>query len=228
MKDKKVKKTKSKKPATQTHLPIAEVKENTVVLKDGTLRAVLMVSSINFALKSEDEQNALISSYVGFLNSLDFPIQIVVQSRRLQMQPYLDKLAETEKTMQNELLRIQIADYRAFVQELVDIGQIMTKKFYVVVPYDPISNKKKSFFARFQEILKPALTVRLKTERFMQRKEDLEARIRQVDSGLQGIGLNVVRMDTQSLIELYYSTYNPDIAFAEQLGDIRDLQIETT
>lgn len=220
------KKKKSNRPATQTYLPIAEIKEDVVILKDGTLRAVLMVSSINFALKSEDEQNALISSYVGFLNSLDFPLQIVIQSRRLQIQSYLDQLVVIEKEQPNELLRIQIADYRAFVQELVDIGQIMTKKFYVIVPYDPISNKKKSFWARFQEVLKPAVTVRLKDERFRERKEDLDIRVRQVDGGLQGLGLNVGRLDTQSLIEMYYSTYNPDIAFAEQLGNIRELQTE--
>ena len=89
MKNEKVKKKKSGKPSTQTHLPIAEIKDGAVILKDGTLRAVLMTSSINFALKSEDEQNALISSYVSFLNSLDFPLQIIIQSRRLQIKPYV-------------------------------------------------------------------------------------------------------------------------------------------
>src|SRR5690606_8228933 len=143
MKETKKKRKKPSRPSTQTHLPIAEIKDGVVILKDGTLRKVLMTSSINFALKSEDEQNALISSYVSFLNSLEFPIQIIVQSRKLQIKPYLAKLAELEKNQPKELLRIQIADYRAFVEELVDIGQIMTKKFYVVVPYDPLSNKKK-------------------------------------------------------------------------------------
>ena len=226
--EKTTKRKKPTRPASQAHLPIAEIKENTVVMRDGTLRAVLMVGSINFALKSEDEQNALISSYVGFLNSIDFPLQIVSQSRKLQMKPYLEQLFQLEKKQANELLRIQIADYRAFVQELVEIGQIMTKRFYVVVPYDPLSNKKKSCWARFQEVLKPALTVRLKDERFRERRADLDSRLRQVSGGLEGMGLNVVELDTQALIELFYATYNPDIAFAEQLGKIGELRIEET
>ncbi|MFH1286540.1 MAG: hypothetical protein ABII02_02190 [Candidatus Magasanikbacteria bacterium] len=222
----KPKSKKPKKPTTQAHLPIAEIKDGVVILKDGTLRSVLMTSSINFALKSEDEQNALISGYVSFLNGIDFPLQIVVQSRKLQMTPYLEMLSTMEKEQPNELLRMQIADYRSFVDELVEIGQIMTKKFYVVIPYDPLSNKKKSFFARLKEVMKPALTVRLKEERFQKRKQDLDLRVRQVISGLQGVGLQVVPLDTQALIELYYSTYNPDIAFAETMGSVRDVRVE--
>lgn len=226
MKNEKVKKKKSGKPSTQTHLPIAEIKDGVVILKDGTLRAVLMTSSINFALKSEDEQNALISSYVSFLNSLDFPLQIVIQSRKLQIKPYVEKLIQLEKEQPNELLRIQTADYRSFIQELIQMGQIMTKRFYVVVPYDPLSNNRKSFWARFKEVLKPALSVRLKDERFKQRVEDLNMRLRQVFSGLQGMGLEVIQLDTQAVIELFYSSYNPDISFAEQLQPIEQLQIE--
>lgn len=226
MKSKKAQKQKNKRPASQTYLPIAEVKDGVVILKDGTLRSVLLTSSINFALKSEDEQNALISSYVSFLNSLDFPLQIVVQSRQLQIKPYLENLTKLEKEQPNELLRAQIADYRAFVSELVDIGQIMTKKFFVVVPYDPASSRKKSFWSRLKEVMRPALSVRLKEERFKKRREDLDQRVRKVMGGLQGMNLEVVQLDTQSLIELYYSSYNPDIAIAEQLQPINELQIE--
>ncbi|MBT3538794.1 hypothetical protein HOF40_04780 [Candidatus Parcubacteria bacterium] len=226
MKSKKAQRKNARKPSTQMHLPIAEIKDGIVVLKDGTLRSVLMCSSINFALKSEDEQNSTISSYVGFLNSIDFPIQIVIQSRKLQIKPYLEKLIKLEKGQQNELLRVQIADYRSFIQELVDIGKIMTKRYYAVVSYDPISNKKKSFWVRFKEVVKPALTLRLKEERFTQRKKDIDIRIRHVQNGLSNIGLEVVQLDTQSLIELYYGTYNPDIAFAEELGDIEKQQLE--
>ncbi|MBD3311668.1 MAG: hypothetical protein GF349_04240 [Candidatus Magasanikbacteria bacterium] len=226
MKDDKKKKKKNKRPSTQAHMPIAEIKEGVVVLKDGTLRSILMTSSINFALKSEDEQNALISSYVSFLNSLDFPLQILVQSRRLRIKPYIDKLMTAEKEQKNELLRVQIADYRAFVEEMVEIGQIMTKRFYVVVPYDPLSNKKKSFWSRFKEVLKPVLSLRLKEKQFEKRKYDLDLRLRQVTSGLEAMGLSVAQLDTQSLIELYYTTYNPDISFAESLQPVEELQVE--
>ncbi len=209
---------KKRLPSTQAHLPIAEIKDGVVVLKNGALRKVAIVSSINFALKSEDEQQAVISSYVGFLNSLDFPIQIVVQSRKLMIKPYIEKLKKMEAEMQNELLRVQIADYGSFIKELVDIGQIMTKRFYVVVPFDPASSKKsKGFFSRLTEVMKPAVTIRLKEERFQDRKKDLDMRMRQVSSGLQSMGLHVVELDTQALIEVYYSSYNPDIAFSEVL-----------
>ncbi len=221
-------KQKSKKPSTQAYMPIAEIKDGVVVLKDGTLRAVLITSSINFALKSEDEQNALISSYVGFLNSIDFPLQIVVQSRKLQIQTYLEKLLAIEKTQKNELLRVQTADYRAFVKELVDIGQIMTKRFYVVVPYDPLSNKKKSFWSRFKEAIRPSVSLRIKEERFQDRKRELDMRLRQVQAGLGGMGLEVAQLDTQALIELYYTTYNPEIAFAEELAPVGELRFENS
>ena len=227
MKSKQAQNKNRKMTGTQTYLPIAEIKENTVVLKDGTLRSVLLVSSINFALKSEDEQNALISSYVSFLNSIDFPLQIIVQSRKMQIQPYLDKLVQMEREQQNELLRVQISDYRMFIGELVDMGQIMTKRFYVVVPYDPLSNKKKTFFSRFSEVMRPARTIRVKDKRFKERKKDLDLRLRQVIGGLESVGVNVAQLDTQALIELYYTSYNPDIAFAQPLGNIDKLQLET-
>ncbi|OGH64098.1 MAG: hypothetical protein A2821_02290 [Candidatus Magasanikbacteria bacterium RIFCSPHIGHO2_01_FULL_41_23] len=226
MSDEKMRKKTKKRPSSQAHLPIAEIKDSVVILKDGTLRAVILVSSLNFALKSEDEQNAIISAYVGFLNSLDFPIQIVVQSRKLQIKPYLEKLQGIERTQTNELLRIQTADYRAFVEELVEIGQIMTKRYYVIVPYDPLNNRRKNFWARFKEALKPGITIRLREERFQTRKSEIDLRLRHIIGGLSGMGLTTVQLDTQSLIELYYSTYNPDIAFAETLGTIGDLQIE--
>ena len=210
------------------HIPIAAVKDGVLVLKDGTLRSVLLVSSINFSLKSEDEQNAIISSYVSFLNSLDFPLQIVVQSRKLQIQPYLSRLIEAEHTQTNELLRVQTADYRAFVEELVEIGQIMTKKFYAVIPYDPLSNKKKGWFTRVKEVMRPAKSIILKEERFIKRKEDIAMRVREVMTGLEGIGLSVAELDTQALIELYYNTYNPEVALSESLDKIDKIQIDNT
>lgn len=228
MKSKKTVAKKNKIASTQLHLPIQEIREGTVVLKDGTLRAVLLVSSINFALKSEDEQGALISSYVAFMNALDFPLQIVVQSRKLQIKPYLEKLQDIEKKQPNELLAVQIADYRSFIAELVDIGQIMTKKFYVVVPFDPESDTKKSFWKRVKEVLSPTSTIKLKAKRFQERKESLDARVRQVTSNLASMSLEVGQLDTQSLIELYYASYNPDLAFVEQLAPLADLQVDTT
>jgi hypothetical protein len=211
---------------TQNHLLISEIKQDAVVLKDGTLRAVLMVSSINFALKNEDEQNAIIQAYISFLNALDHPLQIVIQSRRLQIKPYIDRLIAKEKEQANDLLRAQTADYRSFVLELVKLGEIMNKQFYVVIPYDPMSNKQKSFWTRVKEVVNPTAAISLKGEKFNQRKRDLEMRVRLVESGLTSIGLTIARLNTQSLIELYYSTYNTDIALAQELAPLDKLWVE--
>ncbi|PSO45970.1 MAG: hypothetical protein BRC22_00315 [Parcubacteria group bacterium QH_9_35_7] len=226
MKSKQAEQKRKSKSSTQTHLPIQEIKEDVVVLKSGALRKVLLVSSLNFALKSEDEQNAIISSYVTFLNNLDHPLQIVIQSRKLNIEPYLNRIKTREEEETNELLLTQMADYRSFVKELVDIGDIMTKDFYVVVPYNPGGSGYKGFFARLKETLKPAFTVKLKEKKFKKRREKLEKRVRQIKSGLASIGLEVAEMDTQALIELYYSSYNPDLAFNEELRDVDEIRVE--
>lgn len=213
-------------PSTQRFLDIAEIKEDTVVLKDGTLRVVLLVSSINFALKSDEEQTAIIRSYMSFLNSLDFPLQIVIQSRRLNISGYLEKIATVEREQTNELLKRQIAEYRQFIRELVELGEIMHKRFYVVVQYDPASDTQKGFFSRFRELLRPAAVVRLSQERFHQRRHELLQRVEHVISGLNAMSLEAVTLDTQSLIELYYNTYNPDLAKIAPLAPVGELQVE--
>lgn len=226
MKNKQAVKKRDRVPNTQQHILIAEIKNDTVVMRDGTLRAVLLVSSINFALKNEDEQTALVSSYVSFLNTLEHPLQIVIQSRKLYIKPYLDRLLAREREQTNELLRAMIADYRSYITELTSLGDIMSKQFYVVVPYDPVSNKRKSFWSRFSEVLNPARGVKLKGERFLKRKAELDAQVRQVENNLTSMGLTVAQLDTQALIELYYSTYNPDVALAEHLPPIESIRVE--
>ncbi len=155
----------------QRYLDIAEIKEDIVIMKDGTIRAVLLVSSINFALKSVDEQNAIVQAYMQFLNGLDFPIQIVVQSRRMNIDDYMRRLSEAEKVQTNDLLRRQIGDYRDYVKQLVDLGDIMQKKFFIVVPLDPATDKQKGFFQRLSEILSPAVAIKLSDERFHANKQ---------------------------------------------------------
>jgi len=218
--------SKRKGATTQQYLDIASIHDDVVVMKDGTLRSVLMVSSINFALKSEEEQDALIIAYANLLNVLDFPIQIIIQSRKLNIDNYLERLKEAEKNQSNELLKVQIGDYRTFVSELVEIGQIMSKKFFVVVPYNPLSNKQKGFFARFKEIIAPAIFVSLRREIFLRRKKDLMSRLNQVVSQLQNMGLAVVPLDTQGLIELYYNSYNPQLSDIQKLTDLNKVQVE--
>jgi len=211
--------------STQQYLDIAEIKDNTVVMKDGTLRAVLLVSSINFALKSEDEQNAVISSYVRFLNNLSFSMQIVIQSRELDIDNYLVYLKEREKEQTNKLLKLQTADYIQYINELTSLGRIMSKRFLAIVPYDPLTDKRKGFFSSLKEALRPATVIKLKEKTFSRYQEMLDRRIESVIGGLESMGVSVARLDTQSLIELYYKTYNPETAKNQQLPDLDKLKL---
>ncbi|HZJ41629.1 MAG TPA: hypothetical protein VFD51_01270 [Patescibacteria group bacterium] len=212
--------------STQQYLDIAEIKDNTVVLKDGTLRAVLMVSSINFALKSEDEQNAVIGSYVRFLNNLRFTLQIVIQSRELEIDNYLNYLSDREKEQTNKLLKIQTADYIEYIKELTSLGRIMSKRFFVVVPYDPLTDKRKGFFSLLKEAMRPATIIKLKEKTFGRYQEMLDRRVDSVIGGLESMGVSVARLDTQSLIELYYKTYNPETSKNQPLVDLNKIKVD--
>lgn len=203
--------------STQQYLDIAEIRENTVIMRDGSMRAVLLVPSLNFALKSEEEQNALVSAYVGFLNNIDFPLQIVVQSRELDMENYLKTLKQKEKEQTNELLKIQTTEHIQFINELVSIGKIMSKRFYVVVPHHPSSDKHKSFFESTADLFRPLTLLKMKEEVFQKRRLELAKRVDNVMSGLASMSLRAVELDTQGLIELYYNTYNPASSAREKI-----------
>jgi len=213
------------KVSTQQYLDIAEIKDNTIVMKDGTLRAVLLVSSINFALKSEDEQDAVIESYVRFINNLSFTLEIVIQSRELDIDNYLEYLKVKEKEQINKLLKIQTSDYIQYIQELTSLGKIMNKRFYVTVPYDPLTDKRKNFFSLISEALRPATIIKLKDKTFKSYQEMLDRRIDSVAGGLESMGVAVVRLDTQSLIELYYKTYNPETSKNQSLVDLDKIRV---
>ena len=211
--------------STQQYLDIAEFREDTVIMRDGTLRAVLLVASINFALKSEDEQNAIIAAYVGFLNNIDFPLQIVIQSRELNIDNYLTFLKQKEKEQTNELLKMQTAEYLQYITELISLGKIMNKRFYLVVPYNPLSDKQKGFFSKLLDSLRPASLIKMKEERFLKRRAELTRRVENVVGGLASMGVNAVTLDTQSLIELFYNIYNPETSANQKLADINQARL---
>lgn len=215
----------SKKKSTQQYLDIAEIRENTLIMRDGTLRSVIMASSINFALKSEDEQNAIISSYVGFLNNIDTQLQIVVQSRELNIDNYLETLGQKGKEQTNELLKMQTTEYIQYINELISLGKIMNKRFYVIVSYNPLSDKQKGFFSRLVESFKPSTLIKMKEEKFLRRRSDLTRRTEKIIGGLASMSVNAVQLDTQSLIELFYNTYNPTTSANQKLVDIKQLRV---
>ncbi|MBI2410880.1 MAG: hypothetical protein HYV32_03260 [Candidatus Kerfeldbacteria bacterium] len=223
-----VKKKNGQLPSAQQHLPFAEIRDDIVIMKDGTLRTVILVSSLNFALKSEDEQTAIIQGYVSFLNTIDFPLQVVIQSRKLNIEKYLDKLQLLARQHENELLRKQTLSYRSFVSKLVEEADIMDKKFYVIVPFSPTSNKKKNFWSRLQETISPASIVKLHEDQLAQYKVEMARRLSVVISGLQSISLQTQILDTQALIELYYNTYNPVTKQKRRIEDMTQMQIDTS
>jgi hypothetical protein len=204
-------------PSTQRFLDIAGIRQDTVIMKDGDLRSVIMVSSINFALKNEDEQNAIISAYVSFLNNISFPLEIVIQSRELNIEGYLSQLKQKEKEQTNELLKIQITEYISYIKELISLSKIMNKRFFVIVPYNPLSDKKKGFISRLTETFSPASLIKMKEDKFMRLRKELGRRVDTVISGLSSIGLNTIELDTQGLIELFYNTYNPVTSVCDHL-----------
>lgn len=220
------KKANKSTPSTQEFLQIAEIRDDTIIMKDGSLRAVLLVSSINFSLKSEDEQNAIIAAYVSFLNSLDSPLQIVIQSRKLDLEHYLEFLKELEEKQTNDLLKIQITEYHQYITELIELGNIMTKRFYVIVPYSVFGEKKRNFWQRLNDLIYPVSSIKFDQKIFLQRQKDLFVIVDKVMVGLASMGLRSQVLDTQALIELFYNTYNPTVSRNQKLQDFNKLIVE--
>jgi len=198
-------------PPTQQFLDIEEIKEGVVILKNGGLRAVLMASSINFDLKSTDEQDAIISYYQSFLNSLDFPVQIIVSSRKVNLKHYLEDLTQKSKEQTNELLHLQMEEYIRFIKGLVSMVDIVNKSFYIVVPFSPMESSKGGPIDKVKELFAGGKDVssREKHANFQVYKDQLWQRVEHVQYGLNGAGVRMVALNTQEIIELFYSFYNP-------------------
>lgn len=193
------------KISTQDFLEFDQIREGIIILKNKTLRAILMVSPLNFILKSEEEQNAIIFQFQNFLNSLDFPCQVVIHSRRLNVAGYLEKLRELEENEDNELIRLQISEYRKFVENLMGGGAIMQKIFYVVVPFIPAEARKTSEEKIKIKIIKVS---DLSEEDFQRCKVQLFQRVEFVALGLKRCGLQVIPLTTLELIELFWSLHH--------------------
>ncbi len=194
--------------STQEFVPVSEVRDGIVVLKDGSLRAVLLASSINFALKSEDEQTAFIIQFQNFLNSLDFSCQIFVQSRQLDIRPYIATLEEQFKRQLDDLMRVQIREYIEFIKSFTEAANIMTKNFFVVVPYSPSINvtaKGGAALLSFGKNAAPADESRT----FEEHVSQIEQRIAIVQQGLVRTGVRTVQLGTEEYIELLYKMFNP-------------------
>lgn len=194
-------------PSTQQFVPIKEIRDGVVVLKNGELRSVLLCQAINLDLKSADEQTAIIVQFQNFLNSLEFSIQIVASSRRLDIRPYLTQLEERLEVIEGDLLRIQTREYIQFIQKFNETYDVMSKYFYIVVPYGLATLPGSGALSGL--LSKKKTTAGIAADQFEESRSQLEQRIAVVQGGLESLGIEVKELDTAALIELYQKTFNP-------------------
>ncbi len=201
---------------TQEFVPIKEVRDGIVIMKDGSFRAIVLSSSINFALKSVDEQEAIVYQFQSFLNSLDFFVQISIQSRELDIRPYLLTLEKRYSEELNDLLKMQIREYIQFVKNFTENQSIMSKAFFVIIPFTPISlfgSKKgkgamSGFLPNANKKDKGAVKAE-KTDNFEENRMQLEQRVSVVQQGLMRCGVKSANLGTEEVIELFYKLFNP-------------------
>lgn len=199
-------------PRTQDFIPIKEIRDGIVVLEDGSLRAVLLASAINIALKSAEEQQAIIMQFQGFLNSIEFPIEISVQSRRYDIKPYILTLERRVAQQEEELLRLQTTEYIEFIKWFNDSVNIMSKKFYVIIPYTGSAlgnsdNKKGGLLGGLLGGKKD--TFKQDSAKFEEQRSQLEQRIAIVKGGLSRFGVRSEQLNTEQTIEVFYNMFNP-------------------
>ena len=196
--------------ATQKFVPVRDIRDNVVIMKDGQMATVLLATSINFALKSTDEQRAILRQFQSFLNTIDFSLQFYVQSRRLNIQPYIDILQAREADQDNDLMRIQLREYIEFVRSFTTEVDIMTKNFFIVVPYSPSSlDLTEGISGGFSKILKRKQEA-MSTTKFEEEKTQLDQRVSVVEQGMSRLGIRTVPLGNEELVELYYRIFNPD------------------
>lgn len=197
--------------ATQDFVPIKEVRDGIVILKDGGVRSILMASSVNLSLKSYDEQKATIIQFQSFLNSLDFPTQIVIQSRKLDIRPYLTMLEAKEKEQLEPLLKIQTREYIEFIRQFTEAVAIMTKNFFIVVPYSGATIDPQQGFKSLLNFGKstPANAKKEAQADFEEQRTQLEQRMGVIIQGLSRIGVRTVQLGTEEIIEIFYKAFNP-------------------
>lgn len=195
---------------SQKFLAIESIKDGAIILRDGGIRVILMCSSLNFALKSSDEQDAIIYQYQDFLNSLDFSLQFVIHSRRLNIEPYLETLKERQKEENNELLKIQINEYVDFVKAFVSTTNVMAKTFYVIIPFNQNVMESSGAGAGLRSLFGGGSKKNATAESTMEElKNQLWQRVDVIIAGLQHIGIRSAPLNTEELVELFYGLYNP-------------------
>lgn len=197
--------------ASQTFVPIKEVREGIMLMKDGSYRGALIASSQNFALKASEEQEAIIGAFQTFLNTLDFSVQILVQSRQMDIRPYLGELKNREVSQTSDLMRIQLREYSSFVREFTERVRIMRKYFYVVVSYSGGVTQTGGFSLPWEK--KTTATEKIG---FDAARTQLEQRLAVVAQGLAACGVKTNPLNTEEVLELLYRSFNPGLLEGSQ------------
>lgn len=203
---------KTKLPNTSDFIDIADIRDTLLILKNGSLRSLVEVSSMNFELKSNDEQVAIIQAFQNFINSIDFPLQIVIRSSKLDINPYLKSLGELMDQQPNELLRIQVTEYTRFVGGLTELANIMSKKFYIVIPFYAVEapKTKAGVLDTVKSLFAPSKFIRsLSDEELENYKVQINQRVDVVMAGIGGLGLESKLLNREELLNLFYTYYNP-------------------
>ncbi|ATU05637.1 hypothetical protein BKN14_04335 [Candidatus Gracilibacteria bacterium HOT-871] len=225
-------KGKQKKEAdksTQRYLPFSGIKENIIIMKDNSVRIILKCSTINFLLKNTDEQDSIIISFQRFLNSIDFPIQIMVRSKKLDIDSYLNNLNSRALKQENQLLQNQTYEYIAYLKKLIEVAQIMKKEFYIVVPFDLEENKSvkdNGYFGFITEFWKSINqnqelgNIRSQLRNFTNNKKEVLKRVNVVQTGLENIGIKAEPISKEELVIFLADYYNPRLDSLNTVGNI--------
>lgn len=214
---------------TQNSLLFSELRDNMVIMNDGSFRAVVACKSINFDLMSSKEREGIEYSYQNFLNSLYFPVQILIRSQRVDIGPYIERLTNIRRDQENMLLNVLTDDYIDFIDTLSQEANIMDKSFYVIIPYWPhgdintIKRGSKSLFGTIFGGTPKQRSIVVDHAQYEKAKDEIKNHVDSVMSGLFQLGIKCVQLNTKELGELYYNFYNPDTAVREPLGNFESI-----
>ncbi len=214
--------------STQNTLMLSEIRDNMVIMADGSFRAVVACKSINFDLMSASEREGIEYSYQNFLNALNHPVQILVRSQRIDIGPYIDRLAEIRRNQDNMLLNVLMDDYINYIDTLSQEANIMDKSFFIAIPYYPqgdvsgVIEQSKGFFGKIFAKSKNTIT-KIDTITYETAKTEIKNRVDGVMAGLFQLSIQSVQLNTKELGEMFYNFYNPDTAVREPLGNFENV-----
>jgi hypothetical protein len=186
------------KSSTQSFTEIEDIKDDILLMKDFSASVVISVGAVNFWLLSAEEQSSIIYSYSSLLNSLSFPIQILILSKKMDISSYLEYLESVKNASKDDLMKTRLGSYKEFIKSIIKKNSVLEKKFYFVVPFSPLEI---GISGAGGGLKKEYVIARAKTSLYPKRDHLLRL--------LAKIGLRATVLQKQELTELFYNLYNP-------------------